>query len=206
MESIGWIPRVLNTGFRNALHIAFDELLCEPKRILMIGGCRQRDIAKYLAFLLPATDIYVLDPDLAEVERAQAEICCRFKFTHAAVEALPFESGFFDLVMGHHAVQYVKNWDLAMAEMARVSCSHLLLTTPDPLGWSLSQRLPGTADAFHRDALALPKGAPSASKLWAQLAQVAEPQVKVSPWPWKMVMAAVVEKGVLTEPQEQLPA
>ncbi len=209
MESIGWIPRVLNTGFRNALHIAFDELLREPKRILMIGGCRQRDVAKYLAFLLPSTDIYVLDPELAEVERAQAEICCRFKFTHGEVEALPFEAGFFDLVLGHHAVQYVKNWDLAMAEMARVSASHVLLTTPRPVSWMVAKRLPGTDEAFVRDGLALPKGAPGAAKLWAQLERYAEIQVRVSPWPWQMVMAAVAQpaqEAVLAESQEPVSA
>lgn len=207
LETSGFLPRLLNVGFKNALHIAFDELLAEPKRILMIGGCRQREFAKYLAFLLPATDIYVLDPDAKEVADAQAEICCRFKFVHASLEDLPFESDFFDLTLAHHLFQYVSDWEPAMAEIGRVSRSHFLFTAPRPNLWRTLTLLPGVKNAFKSEGLAVPK-APEWSQVLTYLNRYGKIRAQMAPWPWNMYMVAmkpIKEERTILE-QEMVPA
>src|SRR5689334_16894962 len=68
----------LRDSIFNALDVCFDDVYREPKKILIVGGCRQMALSQHIALLLPAAEITLVDPDDAVVERAKAEICCRF--------------------------------------------------------------------------------------------------------------------------------
>lgn len=181
-------PALIQTGFYNAFKLAFDEIYEEPKRILMIGGCRQREFSRFLGFLLPATEIVVLDTDQGEMERAKEEVCCRFTFSHSAVEALPFEDGCFDLTLGHHVMEYVQDWPKAVSEMSRVTRKNLLLTHPGALAWKVFQAMPGVKRDFAQSGLALPEPILSKNEWLAPLKAVSEVKSHTNPMPWEMVL------------------
>ncbi|MBY0405944.1 MAG: class I SAM-dependent methyltransferase [Cyanobacteria bacterium] len=180
---------VIHTGFQNGIKVCFDELLHEPRRILLIGGCRQREFARYLGFLLPATDIVVLDYDLGEVERAKEEVCCRFTFAHAKTEKLPFADGTFDLTIAHHLFEYVENWEDAMAEIARVTSEFFLFTTVRPVWWDLANGLKSVQKDFHTQALHKPIQQPTQNELFSYVNIYSKIKLKLSPIPWRMYMA-----------------
>lgn len=182
---------MFHTAFRNAFKIAFDEILEEPKRILMIGGCRQREFARYLGFLLPVAEIYVLDYDKEEVVRAKEEVCCRFQFVHSTVEKMPFENDFFDLTIGHHIFEYVTDWEASMSEIARVTTANLLLTQPRPRLWGWANRLPGVAASFKKQGLSMPERPVSRNDLFTHLNRYAKIKAQLAPMPWEMFMTAM---------------
>jgi hypothetical protein len=133
-------------GLHNTLNLAFDEVYQEPKKILMIGGCRQTDFARHVALLLPAADITLVDPDANVTERAKAEICCRFKFETSEIESMPFDNGQFDLIIAHNLPEYVQNQAGADAEIARITSKrqgNVMLSTLNPLSMNLFSWLPG---------------------------------------------------------------
>jgi hypothetical protein len=123
-------PSPLTEGFNNVLNLYIDELREEPKRILIIGGCRQRALARKLALIFINSQITVTDPDPEEARLADEEVNCRLKFIHAPCEALPFADNAFDVTFAHHWFDLVTHFPKAASEASRVTqttfwCSHL---------------------------------------------------------------------------------
>lgn len=139
-------------GFYNALEAALDELpFNQPRRILVLGGCRQRDLARRLGFMIPLSQIVVFDPEEARAEEAKAIIKCRFDFRHGALDALPFADGHFDWVLAHDWAAYLNNTQspqAVLSELARVSRQVLVLSQRRRVLWSLAARLPGVQTAW----------------------------------------------------------
>lgn len=174
------VAKACQTAFLNALTLCFDEFRQEPKRILVVGGARQQALAQTLALVLPSADITLVDPDADTVARAQAEICCRFTFVHAPLEALPFDNGQFDVVIAHNVLPLVGNWDQAAKELGRVSTDWLIISRVRPklaklLGMTPS-RLEGTDPANNR----LDRNV-FIQSLWDH---VGKAKLQLDPWPW----------------------
>jgi ubiquinone/menaquinone biosynthesis C-methylase UbiE len=144
-----WITGI-EGGFYNALTLCLQVPKQPPNRILVIGGCRQRQLAEYLAMTYPNAKIALLDPDQVEVDQAKADIHCRFHFMHAPVEALPLPDDSVDWVIAHQLFDYITDWPTAAQELARV-CKTLLVTSV-ALPWrsKLVRRLPQVAQWLDR--------------------------------------------------------
>jgi SAM-dependent methyltransferase len=180
--------RMMVEAFYNAMEVCFDDLPDEPKKILIIGGCRQRDLARKLGFMLPFSMIFVLDPDEAQYRRAQEEVRCRFKFVHSPLEKMVFEDGYFDLTLAHNLFEYVADEDPALAEIVRVTKTNLLTSTHRPLAWRIGGALPGMAGAMSFLGCKPPAKQPPSKAITRALSPYATPGTRVSPFPWQMTM------------------
>lgn len=186
------LARVLEKTFYNAMDVCFDEVMAEPKRMLIVGGCRQRNLAQYLALLLPATEIVLVDPDEREAQKAQEEICCRFKFVAAPLEALPFEDNAFDLTIAHNFLAYPQaDWKKAVDELGRVTSANLLISHQRPLIWNVAKNLPGVRKALAAQGLVPPEKLPERYEFRSRLYMYSRVKTCLAPFPWTVYMAAM---------------
>ncbi|MBX2859925.1 MAG: class I SAM-dependent methyltransferase [Vampirovibrio sp.] len=182
---------LIEGGFYRALEVCFGELKKEPKTMLIIGGCRQLAMAKKLAFAFPFTDITLLDPDEAQVTKAQEEICCRFKFVQGTLEALPFEDNAFDVTIAHHLFEYVKDWPLAMAHIGRTTNNKFIYSTFRPNVAKAMNMLPGvnieeTLQKMGLTRLDKPVNDPGNNMFLTHLTRYGKLKVMLEPPPWKL--------------------
>ncbi len=188
------VGRLIVDGFYNAMEVCFDELgqLSDPpKNILVIGGCRQRDMARRLGFLLPFSKIYTLDPDLEQVQRAEVEIKCRFKFTHGSVEALPFEDKAIDLTLAHNAFEYIADWEQAAEEIRRVTRHYAVVGLHRPLMGKLLGAIPGVQRAITHLGCSVPQKQPSKRTVIEKLKEISTIKTTAQPAPWQLMMCRI---------------
>lgn len=185
------ITKALVDAFYSAMELCFDELPDEPKKILIIGGCRQRDMARRLAFMLPFTAIHVLDPDYDQYKKAQEEIRCRFKFVHSPVEQTLFEDDFFDLTLAHNLFEYTDRNEDTLRELARVTQHNLLVSTFRPTAWKMLGWLPGMAHTLKVLGCGIPTRQPSTRALKQLLKAHADIKITASPFPWTLHMCSM---------------
>lgn len=178
----------LRDSLFNTLDVCFDDVYREPKKILIVGGCRQMDLSQHIALLLPAAEITLVDSDEAVVERAKAEICCRFKFVTAPLEALPFDADQFDLTIAHNFFAYPQGWQSAMSELGRVTSENLFLSAHRPWLWALSRRIGGLSQAMQELGTELPNKVPETFDLLTHLTMYAKVKTKLAPFPWTVYM------------------
>ena len=183
-----WAANLLKSSFYNALDLCFDDVKAEPKRILMIGGCRQRDFAQYIALVLPGSEIVLVDPDAEEARKAKEEICCRFKFIDASLEALPFEDDAFDLTFAHNLLEFTEYWPQALSEIARVTTGNFLMTVHNPAQWTVGKLLPGMKEALAATGVTLPATLPDRHDLMTRLWHHGRVTTKLAPFPWTFLM------------------
>lgn len=179
----------LKTSLFNTLDVCFDDVYSEPKKILIVGGCRQMDLSQHIALLLPAAEITLVDPDEAVVKKAQEEICCRFKFVTASLESLPFDADQFDLTIAHNFFAYPQQWQQAMSEIGRVTSGNLFLSVHRPLLWSIAKRFRSICRAMTDLGLALPNRLPETFDILTHIHLYAKIKTKLAPFPWTVYMA-----------------
>lgn len=181
--------RWLKASLFNTLDLCFDDVYREPKRILIVGGCRQLPLAQHLALLLPASDITLVDTDETVVQQAKEAICCRFRFVTAPLEALPFEPDAFDLTIAHNLPAYSADWKESLSELGRVTERNLLVSIHRSGLWSLANRFGGFRNAMR--ALGTPdvSARPPARYEWlTHLNLYARVKTRLSPFPWTVYM------------------
>ena len=206
-------------AFFNAVDLCFDDVYQEPQKILMVGGCRQRDFAQHIALLLPAAEITLIDPDPEEARKAQEEICCRFKFIPAQPDELPFEDGYFDLVFAHNFFELAEvrnnHWKVGLRELFRVTSKNperrgnVLISWHRVWVWQLLKQLPGVSQAFALQGNRMPFHLPDPEDIRTVLGRAgAVVESTVSPLPWQVWMTRMLpventgnnpEMPVLTE-------
>lgn len=181
--------RLFKASLWNTLDICFDDVLSEPKKILIVGGCRQMDLSQRLALLLPAADITLVDPDEAIAQKAKEEVCCRFKFIAAPLEQLPFEASQFDLTIAHNFLAYPQqNWRRALSELGRVTGKNLFLSVHRPWLWSALRALPGACYGMNALGVQMPQTLPEKFELLMHLHLYAKIKSKLAPLPWTVYM------------------
>ncbi len=201
--------RFLKASLFNTLDLCFDDVYQEPKRILIVGGCRQLDLSQHIALLLPAAEIVLVDPDEAEAKRAEAEICCRFKFVAAPLEKLPFETESFDLTIAHNFLAYSGQWEQSLFEICRVTKHNLMFSVHRPLVWGLMKHLGGLSQAMRSLGIEFPQRLPESYDLLTRLYLFARIKTRLNPFPWTVYMSEMrpmrEEKLVLAD-QQSAPA
>jgi hypothetical protein len=185
----------LNNSLFNTLDLCFDDIYREPRKILIVGGCRQMDLSQHIALLLPAAEIHLVDPDASVVQRAKEEICCRFKFVDAPLEALPYETNQFDLTIAHNFMALPQqDWERAVSELARVTETNLFFSVHRPLLWKMASCLGGFVQAVQALGLQVPKSMPPAFDLINHLTHYAKIKTRLFPLPWTVYMTEVRPK------------
>lgn len=181
--------RLFKASLWNTLDLCFDEVYSEPKKILIVGGCRQMDLSQRLALLLPAADITLVDPDEEITRKTKEEVCCRFKFIAAPLEKLPFDTSEFDLTVAHNFLAYPeRDWRAAMSELGRVTQKNLLFSVHRPWLWKLGRMLPGACYGMNALGLQLPPRVPEKFELLTHLYLYAKVKNRLSPFPWTVYM------------------
>ena len=117
----------------------------KPKRILEVG-CGRGDFALFLAGQIPSAVITAVDFSDVAVEQATEKAALlgrNVSFRCADAEALPFDSGSFDLVISCECMEHVAKPRLMAAELSRVtqSAGKVCLTTENYLNGILLARL-----------------------------------------------------------------
>lgn len=184
--------RLLENSLHNTLDIAFDEVRKEPKKILMVGGCRQRDFARHIALLLPAADISLVDPDAEQARLAKEEVCCRFKFITTPTEAMPFDNGQFDLVIAHNLPEFCDDWQAALAEIRRVTSNdqgNVMISLPRKAFWNSLSWLPGLKAALAKTGTTLTGPSLKPENVICFLGKTAPIHLKTNPFPWTWLVA-----------------
>ena len=188
---LGALGHVLERTLFNAMDVCFDEVQAEPKRMLIVGGCRQRRLAQHLALLRPGTEIVLVDPSENEARQAEADICCRFKFIAAPMEALPFENESFDLTIAHNYFAFPENWGKGVDELCRVTKSNLLISHHRPLLWGVFGGIKPLQSALAAQGMKLPKHLPEKFDLQTRLYKHTRTKSCLAPFPWTMYMTAM---------------
>jgi hypothetical protein len=205
-KSRPWAARQLETAFYNSLELLFEargeKTSTDPKRILMVGGCRQLDVARRLGFVLPFSTITLLDSDEAMARQAQEKIQCRFRFDDSSLTALPYADDHFDMVIALNVYEQANNQTIGrvVRELSRVCSGHLLVSAHRPITGALVSLWPKADHAFEQLGMILPTGEglskdgqvwPDDSVLKKAISDVADPVLTLQPWPWWMQMATV---------------
>jgi hypothetical protein len=182
-----WWVTGLSGGLQQAFYLCLERCKTEPKRIVIVGGCRQRSLAEYLAFQFPDAKIALLDPDATIVEQTKADIHCRFHFMHSTVEAINLPDDSIDLVIALQLADYTNTLPQALlpqalAELGRITKGHLILSTALPWRSRLVRCLP---------------------KVSAWLAASGFDQVNTTCW--NTVLAGVLRYGKVVKYIEPLP-
>jgi len=123
--------------------------LARHRRVLDVGCGYGHWARLWLPRLAPGVEIVGIDPEaraLAEAERRTAAfvstraLTAKTSYREAAVEALPFEDGAFDLVTAQTVLIHVADIGLAITEMTRVLAPGglLLLAEPTNLAGSMT--------------------------------------------------------------------
>ena len=191
----GFWRRAFEASLWNTLDVCFDDIRSEPQKILILGGCRQLDLSRRLALLLPAADITLVDPDARIAQKAREEVCCRFKFIAAPMERLPFETAAFDLTIAHNFLAYPgSNWRQALSEAARVTRRHLLLSMHRPRLWRLLRLFPGADQGMQAMGVTIPERLPETFEFLTHLYVYARIQTRLAPFPWTVYMTRISEE------------
>lgn len=189
-----WGGRLLELAWNEGLMNCLDEMRAEPRSILMVGGCRQRVLARKLAFLFPATKITLVDPDPEQVRRAEADIHCRFSFIPSDLAHLPFEDNRFDLTLVPNLFEFLpakpEAWEEALVHLARVTDGHLFFSLQQQGVWwqLLGSRWPNFQAALSRHGLTLPEAQLPQTQVIQAARRYGEVCYRVNPYPWSMWM------------------
>lgn len=146
VEPESLVYKALNNGFNQVLDLCFDEVLKAPKKVLIIGGCRQRLFAQHIALMLPMVQIHLLDPDKVQAEKAADEICCRFQFDHAPLDQTGYDNGEFDIVFAQNLPEYTDSPEPVLKEIKRIltpDMGNLFLTGINPSSYAWGKFIPG---------------------------------------------------------------
>lgn len=137
----GWLRRALDRRAR-ALGQA-DRHALFLRRVLELAGLAEEtgelrvlDVGcasgLALSYAAPALSAFGVDRDDHYADRLEA-LGIDFRVTDVGAEPLPFDDGFFHLVMLNHVIEHVANYDFLAGEVARVTLAggHAYVRTPN---------------------------------------------------------------------------
>jgi 2-polyprenyl-3-methyl-5-hydroxy-6-metoxy-1,4-benzoquinol methylase len=182
------LVRRLMAGFEGSL----DELFAHsaPASVLDVG-CGEGVLTTGWADRLAGGTVVGIDlPDPKLDAHWRASRRPNLEFTTGRAEELPFGAGEFDLVAAIETLEHVADPERAVAEMARVARSHLLVSVPREPLWRALNLMRG---AYLRQLGNTPGHVNHWSKrsfaqLLARHGEVIETR---SPFPWTMVLLRV---------------
>jgi SAM-dependent methyltransferase len=113
----------------------------EARRVLE-AGCGEGFLTRRLQGLLPEAAAYGLDSSAAILEIARREFP-ELRLLHGSIYDLPFRDEQFDLVVACEVLEHVEEPERALAEVARCSARHVLLSVPREPVWRVLNVLRG---------------------------------------------------------------
>lgn len=120
--------RLLTRRFLERLDDVLDQVMAEsPRGRVLEVGCGEGMIAKHL--LQRWANVTALDLPDASLRRWWREHPGP-RYLHADAGRLPFPDGFFDVAVAVEVMEHLTDPDRGLAEMARVSRGHLVLSVP----------------------------------------------------------------------------
>jgi len=133
-ETTNPIARRLMNGFLGAVSALYDE--ARPSSVLEVG-CGEGRLADFLIRSGPPPEAFdATDVSLAALAEG---LDSRIQFSEASVYDLPYEDASVDLVVACEVLEHMKTPALALAEIARVARSGVLVSTPrEPLWRALN--------------------------------------------------------------------
>lgn len=154
------VARAMMRGFLGAVTDLFD--LANADRVLEVG-CGEGRLADHLMRHGSREPGRFVASDLSLEERA-SDLDPRIEFREASIYELPFEDASFDLVVCCEVLEHLEQPRAGVAELARVSASNVLVSTPwEPMWralniargkyWSAWGNTPGHLQHFSRRAL-----------------------------------------------------
>jgi 2-polyprenyl-3-methyl-5-hydroxy-6-metoxy-1,4-benzoquinol methylase len=182
------VVRRLMAGFERDLRDLF--ALAKPGSVLDVG-CGEGVLTFQWAQQLDGLPVVGLDlPDPKLAAEWETRRLPNLRFVTGRAEALPFDSGEFDLVAGIETLEHVTDPERTLAEMVRVSRRHLLVSVPREPLWRALNLLRG---AYLRELGNTPGhlnhwSSRGFERLLARHGEVLEVR---SPLPWTMVLARV---------------
>lgn len=182
--------RTLTRRFLRAVDQLLDGVAAEgPVERVLEVGCGEGEIAERLRDRFPAARVTALDlPDAGL--RAQWAGRTGVGFLHADAHRLPFADDAFDLVVAVEVCEHLHHPWSGLAEMARVSSRHLVLSVPREPMFRMGNFLTGRhVAAFGNTPGHLNHwGTPGFLRFVSQQAAVADVRLPV---PWTAVRARV---------------
>jgi hypothetical protein len=180
---VNWIQTALKAGFYQAQTFCLEAMGKPPQRILMVGACRQRELARAIALQFPNVGIVAWDPDPAVAKQAEDDIHCRLQFRSGPVADLPYPDDYFDLTLLYNAPEFCPDWPAAMKALGRVTRGHLLVGVQRP--WL--SKLPGVGAALQAEGFA-PTPQPWADRntFLLHLNRYGKVRYQICPLPWTL--------------------
>lgn len=132
------IARALMHGFLSAVSDLYRR--AAPLRVLEVG-CGEGRLAHHLITTCPAPEAFEAC-DLS-IERVAPDLDPRIRFRQASIYELPFADRSFDLVVCCEVLEHLEDPARGLAEVARVTRNHALLSTPREPLWRALNMLRG---------------------------------------------------------------
>jgi len=133
------LVRYANRRFRDTL---LDLISCCGPRTILDAGCGE-GINLLTLSEAGAWKLQGIDLDEASLSIARDALDPAIPLQRGDLEALPFEDASFDLVLGTEVLEHVHDPDSALAEMARISRRHLVLSVPREPLWRIANMARG---------------------------------------------------------------
>jgi len=154
------IARAMMGGFLEAVTELFEH---SQARTVLEVGCGEGKLADHLIKNANRPPHRFVASDISLSEMA-TEVDSKIEFKEASIYELPFEDSSFDLVLCCEVLEHLKDPSAGLAELARVSANHVILSTPwEPMWrilniargkyWSAFGNTPGHLQHFSRRAL-----------------------------------------------------
>lgn len=124
------IARALMSGFLGAVSDLYRR--AAPRRVLEVG-CGEGRLAHHLVTTCPAPEVF--EACDVSIERVALDLDPRIGFREASIYDLPYAAGSFDLVVCCEVLEHLDQPARGLAEIARVSGRHVLLSTPREPIW-----------------------------------------------------------------------
>ncbi len=132
------IARALMGGFLSAASDLYRR--AAPRRVLEVG-CGEGRLAHHLVTSGPAPDAF--EACDVSIDRVAPGLHPLIRFQQASIYELPFEDRSFDLVVCCEVLEHLEDPAQGLAEVARVSGRHVLLSTPREPIWRVLNLLRG---------------------------------------------------------------
>ena len=126
----GLVSRIHQQRFFDRIASEVRPRLPDGAATLLDAGCGEGFVAEALAERLPGVALTGVDVSAEAIDYARRHGSGRVRYGIASLEALPFETGAFDVVVCTEVLEHLPAPDRALAELRRVARTAVVVTVP----------------------------------------------------------------------------
>jgi ubiquinone/menaquinone biosynthesis C-methylase UbiE len=135
------LARLLVARFLRAVDGALEAL--EPASVLDVG-CGEGIVTERIARVVPGSPVTGLDADVSLLRTEwQARTSPNLAFIAGSAYDLPFDDSSFDLVCAFEVLEHLERPEVALAQIARVASTSVVLSVPREPIWRIVHLLAG---------------------------------------------------------------